>query len=753
MSDIFISHVEEDEGVALEIVGALEAAGYTTWYYERDSVPGPSYLLQTKQAVEESRAVIVIVSPPALASPQLTKEVVRAHESGKPFIPVLRDVAHAEFQRRQPEWWEAMGAAASVRIPPEGVAAVLPRILGGLRALGILSKAEEARIVAEALAAAERAAAAGDWDAAAAGLERAARLAPADPRVAALQASVRAGQSRQEHAAQLAEVRARGGELEQAGQWDEALAAWRQYLALEPEDREAAQAAIAQIEKTKGLAGLYAEAQAALAAKDYERATRLLREIVVRDVTYKDAAALLAKAVSAGRPGGGKPWQRRGLLIVVAAGVVLIGLVVGMALLLPGIRAPRGSETPPSFAQAPRVTTGAGAAQATDGAAEAPARTPPGAPTIGVGRPSPGKTQAAPKATPAPAQPTAAPAPSGATQPTPAPAPVVASEAGLDGRALWPMPGGGPKHWRQVAFAGPAHADFDEASGFYDAVLRSDTAVGRDGIRYSNNGSSLKAVAPNGTQLWEALFANGSIYDIWAPLLAADGTIYALDNQLKLRAVVAGGTPKWTFTLGKSGWPSQPTLAADGTIYVEGGGVLTAITPAGRTKWKVNGAGASRDGVSLGDDGTVYTADARGVKAFTPRGTLQWEGSAEAEFVSSPLLTDGGIYGVGATDSQGRRSVLAFDRDGKLRWSVDAGASYAGRLALGLDGLLYVRGKEELLAITQDGQVAWRASVPGISGDPVVDSKGTIYLPCIAPDVCAIDPTGKFIDYYRAKEK
>ena len=31
MSDVFISHVEEDKAVVEEIARGLEAAGYTTW--------------------------------------------------------------------------------------------------------------------------------------------------------------------------------------------------------------------------------------------------------------------------------------------------------------------------------------------------------------------------------------------------------------------------------------------------------------------------------------------------------------------------------------------------------------------------------------------------------------------------------------------------------------------------------------------------------------------------------------------------
>src|SRR5277367_5903879 len=114
----------------------LEREGYKVWYYERDSVPGPSYLVQTAKAIEQSLAVIVIISPQSLNSNQITKEVVRAHEADKPFIPILQNLSHADFQRLQPEWREAIGSSASVRIPPEGIRLIFPRILSGILALG-----------------------------------------------------------------------------------------------------------------------------------------------------------------------------------------------------------------------------------------------------------------------------------------------------------------------------------------------------------------------------------------------------------------------------------------------------------------------------------------------------------------------------------------------------------------------------------------------------------------------------------------
>jgi hypothetical protein len=36
MSDVFISHAEEDVSVALELAQGLRAAGYSTWCYEED---------------------------------------------------------------------------------------------------------------------------------------------------------------------------------------------------------------------------------------------------------------------------------------------------------------------------------------------------------------------------------------------------------------------------------------------------------------------------------------------------------------------------------------------------------------------------------------------------------------------------------------------------------------------------------------------------------------------------------------------
>jgi hypothetical protein len=132
---VFISHIEEDQSLALEIAAGLEAAGFETWYYERDSEPGLSYLIQVHEAIERCVAFVLLISPNSIKSHQMTKEVVRANDLGKPFVPVRYKISHAVFQEEQPEWNIAIGAAASIPIPEKGVSEILPRIVRGLEGL------------------------------------------------------------------------------------------------------------------------------------------------------------------------------------------------------------------------------------------------------------------------------------------------------------------------------------------------------------------------------------------------------------------------------------------------------------------------------------------------------------------------------------------------------------------------------------------------------------------------------------------
>ena len=137
-ADLFISYVAEDSDTALQIAQGLEQAGYSTWFYGRDGLPGVSYLAWELQAIERAQVFLLLISPNSLASHQVDVEVAHAHEAGKPQMPVLIGIPHEEYQARKPIWNAAGATATSISVPPDGVGPILPRLVAGLAAMGIV---------------------------------------------------------------------------------------------------------------------------------------------------------------------------------------------------------------------------------------------------------------------------------------------------------------------------------------------------------------------------------------------------------------------------------------------------------------------------------------------------------------------------------------------------------------------------------------------------------------------------------------
>jgi hypothetical protein len=132
MPDVFIAYCSEDETIGRELAEALERAGYTTWFAERDLPPGPSFLDQLLQAVERSGVFLVVVSPDAIISADLAHTVVLASSLRKPIIgltvgqppddPILRYL---------------IAPSCLIPIPEEGLSAILPDVVSALRGLGV----------------------------------------------------------------------------------------------------------------------------------------------------------------------------------------------------------------------------------------------------------------------------------------------------------------------------------------------------------------------------------------------------------------------------------------------------------------------------------------------------------------------------------------------------------------------------------------------------------------------------------------
>jgi photosystem II stability/assembly factor-like uncharacterized protein/tetratricopeptide (TPR) repeat protein len=141
--------------------------------------------------------------------------------------------------------------------------------------------------------------------------------------------------------------------MAKAERWDEALPSWRSYLELKPEDREAILQEVQQVELYQKMSQAYTDARQALAAKDYNRAVSLLKEIVVEDETYKDASRLMAEAIElrrAARPFWKSKWLWGGI-----GGIAMIAVV--FLLLRSTLFGPETPSTPTSESVAVVIDT------------------------------------------------------------------------------------------------------------------------------------------------------------------------------------------------------------------------------------------------------------------------------------------------------------------------------------------------------------------------------------------------------------
>ena len=93
MKNIFLSHVEEDREIALALGRELDAAGYSVWCYENDSLPALSFLINTRQAIDACEAFVLLISRRSMSSHEVDTEIQYAHQKAKPTVPVLLDVS------------------------------------------------------------------------------------------------------------------------------------------------------------------------------------------------------------------------------------------------------------------------------------------------------------------------------------------------------------------------------------------------------------------------------------------------------------------------------------------------------------------------------------------------------------------------------------------------------------------------------------------------------------------------------------
>ncbi len=135
--NVFISHAGEDFRIVRPIALSLESHGYSTWYYERDSVPGISHLEQCRCAIENSESFLLLISRHSLKSHEVTTELRKAHQRNKTILPLRLRVSDAAFRDQQPEWDTAIGTAVSAEVRVGDPAAIVQKLLKSLELLAV----------------------------------------------------------------------------------------------------------------------------------------------------------------------------------------------------------------------------------------------------------------------------------------------------------------------------------------------------------------------------------------------------------------------------------------------------------------------------------------------------------------------------------------------------------------------------------------------------------------------------------------
>jgi len=109
--DVFISHSSKDKPAADAVCALLESDGLRCWIAPRDVQAGVSYAGAIIDAINECRAMVLIFSDAANASPQIEREIERAANRRIPLLPFrIENVTpqHGlEYFLSTPHWLDA----------------------------------------------------------------------------------------------------------------------------------------------------------------------------------------------------------------------------------------------------------------------------------------------------------------------------------------------------------------------------------------------------------------------------------------------------------------------------------------------------------------------------------------------------------------------------------------------------------------------------------------------------------------------
>ena len=120
---VFISYASQDTDSAEKVCAALEAAGSPCWMAPRDVKAGAQYADAIVRAINDARAVVLVLSESAVASAHVAREIERAGSKRKPIIPFRLDAAALN-----PELEYFLSNSQWIDVPKLGIPAALDKL-------------------------------------------------------------------------------------------------------------------------------------------------------------------------------------------------------------------------------------------------------------------------------------------------------------------------------------------------------------------------------------------------------------------------------------------------------------------------------------------------------------------------------------------------------------------------------------------------------------------------------------------------
>jgi len=103
---VFISHAHTDEPLVRKVAAVLEDAGLEVWDDTREIMPGDNWADKVARALQESDAMVILLTPDALRSRWIRRDIEYAlgeQSYRKRVIPVLVGDPQ-EFPREEVPW-------------------------------------------------------------------------------------------------------------------------------------------------------------------------------------------------------------------------------------------------------------------------------------------------------------------------------------------------------------------------------------------------------------------------------------------------------------------------------------------------------------------------------------------------------------------------------------------------------------------------------------------------------------------------